>query len=256
MGRVVLRTNIEFLNFAVSVGLESSRREDKLSFNQLCPVHKLPINYVVMCHPCNKEYQRSELLKGYKIDKDTYKPIPSDLFEKIETSNIRVHKFIKPSKEVFFDIMRAIKQVYFVKPQKNLDLKRYSFFHNLLNSNQLIALGKLNAFRNEHYIALMPYKNIIILYLLFYPHELLEVPSVELDKNIAEGLREMGKDMAELTDNSVVMERELDKKVYEYVVEGKEIKVRPQKPKEEKDLEKELEIMVGKNRSLKQKKKG
>src|SRR5579859_4246321 len=44
----------------------------KVSFRQLCPEHKSPINYKRWCTEGDHEVTYGELLKGYEVGKGTY----------------------------------------------------------------------------------------------------------------------------------------------------------------------------------------
>lgn len=240
MSRKLFVTDIEFLGKTISVSGISSRRSEKMAFSLLCPKHH-KINMVTKCNECNKEYDRSELVKGYKIGKDDYKPIPDELFKHIETSNIRIKEFVKPTPKLMFDVMRSVRNAYFLTPyadsKKKVSEKDrnneqfYSFFYQLMSKNGLIGLGRFNVFRGENYIALMPYNDVFVVFLLHYPEELIDVPEVNHIK-LDNDYTELGKKLMDKVDEAVQIKRTAQDEIENYILNGKIPK--PQKKPTEK----------------------
>lgn len=245
MGRKLFVTDIEFSGKTISVSGLSSRKSEKLGFSLLCPKHH-KINMVNKCWDCDKDYNRSDLVKGYKMGKDKdgnddYKPIPDELFKHIETSNIRIRQFVKPTPKLMFDIMRSVRNAYFLTPyadnKKKLAEKDrnneqfYSFFYQLMAKNGLIGLGRFNVFRSENYIALMPFNDVFVVFLLHYPDELIDVPSVNHIK-LDNDYTELGKKLIEKIDEVIEVKRTAQAEIEEYILNGKIPK--PQKKPTEK----------------------
>lgn len=230
MSRKLFVTDIEFSGKTITVSGLSSRKSDKLAFSLLCPDKHHKINMVNKCYECDKEYSRAELVKGYKIGKDEYKPIPENLFKHIETSNLKIREFVKPTPKLMFDIMRSVRNAYFLTPYADKSKKVaekdrnneqfYSFMYQLMSKNGLIGLGRFNVFRGENYIALMPYSDVFVVFLLHYPEELIDVPEVKHIK-LDNDYTELGKKLAEKIDETITIERTAQAEIEEYILNGK-----------------------------------
>jgi DNA end-binding protein Ku len=87
MASTVWKGYISFGLVSVPVRLYAAAREEHVSFNQIHEVCGSRIKQQIFCPTCNRVAERSELAKGYQVERDAYVLMSSDELKTLEASS-------------------------------------------------------------------------------------------------------------------------------------------------------------------------
>jgi DNA end-binding protein Ku len=143
---------------------------EKISFNQINRNTGHRIKYVKVDADSGEEVLSEDIMKGFKVDTDTYVEIGKDELEKIaleSTRTIDIDKFV-PKADI--DPRYAIRPYYLV-PDGKVGHDAYAVIRETIRDMGMVAIGRLVLTSREHIIALEPLKNGLMGTLLRYPYE-------------------------------------------------------------------------------------
>src|SRR5260370_40278246 len=100
---------------SIPMRMSAAARGDRISFNQLHKESHSRLKQPLFCPVCNRNVERSEIVKGYEYEKDQYVLFSEEELDKIEPSSARVMEileFVKLSERdpLYFD------SSYYVSP--------------------------------------------------------------------------------------------------------------------------------------------
>jgi len=125
----------------------------KVSFRQLCPDHRSPINYKRWCPEGEHEVSYGDILKGYEVGKDRYVIIDDKDLDNLPLAtahSIDIQEFVPAG-----DIEPGLyfKNAYFMEPEE-LGKKPYHLLRKALESTGRMAVAKIALRDREHLCAL------------------------------------------------------------------------------------------------------
>ena len=143
---------------------------EKISFNQINRNTGHRIKYQKVDVETGDEVAADDIMKGFKVDKDTYVEISKDELENIaldSTRTIEIDEFVPKS-----DIdPRYLIRPYYLIPDGKVGHDAYAVIRETIRSMDKVAIGRLVLTNREHIIALEPLKNGLMGTLLRYPYE-------------------------------------------------------------------------------------
>src|SRR6188768_2217915 len=143
---------------------------EKISFNQINRNTGHRIKYVKVDADTGEEVLSEDIMKGFKVDTDTYVEIGKEELEKIaleSTRTIEIDEFV-PKADI--DPRYAIRPYYLV-PDGKVGHDAYAVIRETIRDMGKVAIGRLVLTNREHIIALEPLKNGLMGTLLRYPYE-------------------------------------------------------------------------------------
>ncbi|MDB5505351.1 MAG: Ku protein [Tardiphaga sp.] len=143
---------------------------EKISFNQINRNTGHRIKYVKVDAESGEEVISEDIMKGFKVDTDTYVEIGKEELEKIaleSTRTIEIDEFV-PRADI--DPRYAIRPYYLV-PDGKVGHDAYAVIRETIRDMDMVAIGRLVLTSREHIIALEPLKNGLMGTLLRYPYE-------------------------------------------------------------------------------------
>jgi DNA end-binding protein Ku len=143
---------------------------EKISFNQINRNTGHRIKYVKVDADTGEEVLSEDIMKGFKVDTDTYVEIGKEELDKIaleSTRTIEIDEFV-PKADI--DPRYAIRPYYLV-PDGKVGHDAYAVIRETIRSMNMVAIGRLVLTSREHIIALEPLKNGLMGTLLRYPYE-------------------------------------------------------------------------------------
>jgi DNA end-binding protein Ku len=143
---------------------------EKISFNQINRNTGHRIKYMKVDADTGDEVAAEDIMKGFKVDTDTYVEIGKDELENIaleSTRTIEIDEFV-PKSDI--DQRYAIRPYYLV-PDGKVGHDAYAVIRETIRSMDKVAIGRLVLTSREHIIALEPLKNGLMGTLLRYPYE-------------------------------------------------------------------------------------
>ena len=143
---------------------------EKVSFNQINRKTGHRIKYAKVDADTGEEVANEDIMKGYKIDTDTYIEVSKDELEDIaleSTRTIEIDEFVPKS-----DIdNRYLIRPYYLVPDGKVGHDAFAVIRETIRSLNKVAIGRVVLTNREHIIALEPLDNGLMGTLLRYPYE-------------------------------------------------------------------------------------
>lgn len=230
-----IKSNISFGLVNIPVLINPVIRNNDTSFNQLHKKCLKRIKYIKYCPHCKKDVKEKDIVKGYEYERDNYLILEKDELDKLKVENDKTIEIVG-----FVDI-KEIDPVLFEKSY-SLDIegnsKAYNLFCNALKKTKKVALAKTIIGTKFYYCVLRLTLYGIIMTTLYFDEEF-----VADEKDIEANYKDKELNMAiELIENlSIKFKPEEYKDEYQNNIkeaindklEGKEVKVKKAKPKEQ-----------------------
>jgi DNA end-binding protein Ku len=143
---------------------------EKISFNQINKNTGHRIKYLKVDADTGEEVPSEDIIKGYKVDTDTYVEVSKDELENIaleSTRTIDIDEFVPKSS---IDPRYLIRPYYLV-PDGKVGHDAYAVIRETIRNMDMVAIGRVVLTSREHIIGLEPLGNGLMGTLLRYPYE-------------------------------------------------------------------------------------
>jgi DNA end-binding protein Ku len=148
----------------------ATSESEKVRFNQINKNTGHRIKYAKVDSETGEEVESEDIIKGYKIDTDTYVQVSNDELQNIaleSTHTIDIDEFI-PKSEID---NRFLIRPYYIVPDGKVGHDAYAVIRETIRSMDMMALGRVVLTNREHIIALEPMDKGLMGTLLRYPYE-------------------------------------------------------------------------------------
>jgi DNA end-binding protein Ku len=171
---------------------------EKVSFNQINRKTGHRIKYSKVDADTGEEVPNEDIVKGYKVDTDTYIEVTKEELEDIaleSTHTIEIDEFV-PKAEID---SRYLIRPYYLVPDGKVGHDAFAVIRETIRSMNKVAIGRVVLTNREHIIALEPLGKGLMGTLLRYPYE------VRAEKEYFEDIQEVKitKDMLDLAKHIV-----------------------------------------------------
>jgi DNA end-binding protein Ku len=143
---------------------------EKVSFNQINRKTGHRIKYAKVDAETGEEVANDDIMKGYKVDTDTYIEVSRDELDDIaleSTRTIEIDEFVPHS-----DIDdRYLIRPYYLVPDGKVGHDAFAVIRETIRSMNKVAIGRVVLTNREHIIALQPLDKGLVGTLLRYPYE-------------------------------------------------------------------------------------
>ncbi len=148
----------------------ATSESEKVSFNQINKKTGHRIKYSKVDAETGEEVANDDIVKGYKVDTDTYIEVSKDELEDIaleSTHTIEIDEFVPKS-----DIdSRYLIRPYYLVPDGKVGHDAFAVIRETARSLNKVAIGRVVLTNREHVIALEPLGKGLMGTLLRYPYE-------------------------------------------------------------------------------------
>src|SRR5713226_273905 len=180
MATTVWKGHLTFGLISIPVRMSTAARGERISFNQLHSKCHSRLKQPLFCPVCNRNVERSEIVKGYEYEKDQYVLFSEEELDKIEPSSARVMEILEFVKldemdPLYFD------SSYYLNPE-DAGLKAYQLLTNSMKESGYGAIAKLTMHQREHIVVIRPGAKGMTLHTMFYSNEIRAAESVPTDK--------------------------------------------------------------------------
>ena len=148
----------------------ATSESEKISFNQLNRATGHRIKYVKVDADTGEEVPNEDIVKGYKIDTDTFIEVTKEELENValeSTRTIEIDEFVDRSE---ID-PRYLIRPYYLCPDGKVGHDAFAVIRETIREMDKVAIGRLVLTNREHIIALEPLDNGLMGTLLRYPYE-------------------------------------------------------------------------------------
>src|SRR6201982_1924855 len=143
---------------------------DKISFNQLNRQTGHRIRYTKVDADTGEEVANEDIVKGYKVDTDTFIEVTREELENValeSTRTIEIEEFVDRSE---ID-PRYLIRPYYLRPDGKIGHDAFAVIRETIKSMNKVAIGRVVLTNREHIIALEPMDKGLMGTLLRYPYE-------------------------------------------------------------------------------------
>src|ERR1051326_616516 len=182
MAATVWKGYLSFGLISVPLRLYVAARPEHVSFHQLHKVCKTRIKQQLYCPHCEKVVARSEIVKGYEIDKGRWVVVEDEEIKKIapsSTDTMEILQFVKLSDvdPLYFDAS------YYAVPEQ-AGRKPYKLMVQTMENTGYAAVAKVGMHEREYVVVIRPREGGLTLHTIFYPNEVREVPEYGDNGNV------------------------------------------------------------------------
>src|SRR6266700_2951620 len=156
MATTVWKGHLTFGLISMPVRMTTAARGERISFNQLHKECHSRLKQPLFCPVCNRNVERSEIVKGYEYEKDQYVLFNEEELDKIEPS-------------------------YYLTPE-DAGVKAYQLLMKAMEESGYGAIAKLTMHQREHIVIVRPGTKGMTLHTMFYSNEIRAAESVPADK--------------------------------------------------------------------------
>src|SRR5215471_3238959 len=143
---------------------------EKVSFNQINRKTGHRIKYSRVDADTGEEVASEDIIKGYKVDTDTYVEVTKDELDEValeSTHTIEIDEFV-PRADID---NRYLIRPYYLVPDGKVGHDAYAVIRETIRSMNKVAVGRVVLTNREHIIALEPLESGLMGTLLRYPYE-------------------------------------------------------------------------------------
>ncbi len=143
---------------------------EKISFNQLNRQTGHRIKYAKVDADTGEEVPNEDIVKGYKVDTDTFIEVTKDELENValeSTRTIDIDEFVDRSE---ID-PRYLIRPYYLRPDGKVGHDAFAVIRETIREMNKVAIGRVVLTNREHIIALEPLDKGLMGMLLRYPYE-------------------------------------------------------------------------------------
>jgi DNA end-binding protein Ku len=182
MASTVWKGYISFGLITVPVRLFTAARTERVSFNQIHGVCGSRIKQQTFCPHCDRVIERSELVKGYEVEKERYVIVNDEEIKSVaptSSDNMEIYEFVKAEgiDPIYFDAS------YFMVPEE-AGKKAYHLLFETMKKSGYSAVAKITMHQREYTVTIRPHSDGLLLHTMFYPEEVRDVPEFRRDHNV------------------------------------------------------------------------
>jgi DNA end-binding protein Ku len=177
----VWRGHLRLALVSCPVVLFSARRAaSELHFHFINPKTSNRVRMITLDAGTEEEVQRSQLVRGYEFEKDTYVLLDDDDFERarIDSSSVlNVEKFVEAAAidPIYYD------SSFFLAPDGDVGRDVYAVLRDAIAATGRVALSRLVIARRERAVAVMPMGRGLVLHTLHDSTEIVDPAGVFAD---------------------------------------------------------------------------
>jgi DNA end-binding protein Ku len=148
----------------------ATSESEKISFNQLNRKTGHRIKYAKVDADTGEEVANEGIVKGYKVDTDTFVEVTKEELENValeSTRTIEIDKFVDKSE---ID-PRYLIRPYYLRPDGKVGHDAFAVIRETIREMDKVAIGRVVLTNREHIIALEPLDKGLMGTLLRYPYE-------------------------------------------------------------------------------------
>ncbi len=182
MASTVWKGYITFGLITIPVRLYAAARTERVSFNQIHEPCGGRIKQQTFCPQCERTVERSELVKGYEVEKNHYVIVNDEEIKGIapaSSDNMEILEFVKAEgiDPIYYDAS------YFMVPE-DAGKKAYHLLLETMQKSGYSAVAKITMHQREYTVIVRPHADGLLLHTMFYPEEVREVPEFRRDESV------------------------------------------------------------------------
>ena len=182
MASTVWKGYVTFGLISIPIRLFAAARTERVSFHQIHQVCNTRIKQQLYCPHCERVVERSEIAKGYEVDKNRYVIVDDEEIKKIapsSTDTMEILEFVRIGDidPLYFDAS------YYAVPE-DPGRKAYQLLVDTMEKSSYAAVAKVSMHQREYVVVIRPRNNGLTLHTIYYPNEVRAVPEYGQPRNV------------------------------------------------------------------------
>ena len=215
--RPIWKGTITFGMVTIPIALFQATRREELKFRLLRASDLSPVNYRRVAEADGKEVPWDQIVKGYEYEKGKYVVIKQEDFARVDLEATRTVDIINFVNQDEVNPL-LFQKPYYMEPEKGGD-KAYVLLRQALADSGRIAIAKLVIKTRQHLAAIKPQESGLMLELMHFPEELLDVSEFKQPATKAISKPELNMAMKLVESMSVKWQPEMFKDDYHEMLE-------------------------------------
>jgi len=187
--RAIWKGAISFGLVNIPIALYPAIRSEELKFRLLRASDHSPVSYKRVAETDGKEVPWDQIVKGYEYEKGKFVVLKEEDFQRVDieaTQTVDIASFVKLAEvnPIFFH------KPYYMEPQKGGD-KAYVLLREALRATGRIAIAKVVIKTRQYLAAVKPQERGLMLELMHFASELLDVDEFKLPAAAEAGKKEL-----------------------------------------------------------------
>ena len=190
--RPIWKGSISFGLVNIPITLFTAVRKEELSFRMLRGSDLSPINFKRVAEADGKEVPWDKIVKGYEYEKGKFVVLKDEDFQRVDieaTQSVTIEAFVDVAEVNPLHFYKP----YYMEPQKGAD-HAYMLLRDALNATGKIGISRVVIKTRQHLAAVKPQEKGLMLELMHFADELVDVDEFRTPRGAAVGKKEM--DMA------------------------------------------------------------
>jgi len=187
--RAIWKGAISFGLVNIPIALYPATRSETVKFRLLRAKDLSPVNFKRVAEADGKEVPWDEIVKGYEFEKGKFVVIKDEDFQRVDieaTQTVDIERFVdlEEVNPTFFH------KPYYMEPQKGGD-KAYVLLREALKATGKIAIARVVIKTRQHLAAVKPQEGGLMLELMHFADELIDVGEFKVPAAKAVGKKEL-----------------------------------------------------------------
>ncbi|HEY2663602.1 MAG TPA: Ku protein [Candidatus Binataceae bacterium] len=175
--RSIANANISFGLVSIPVQLYTATASKSVRFHQLHAKDKSRINYKIYCPKDDAIIDRSELVKGFEVEKGQFVIFTEEELDALEARDdhsIEISEFVP---------LASVDPVYFETSYhlgcEGASARAYKLLADAMESTERVALAHFTMRGKEHLVLVRPYEKGLMMHTIYYADELRRISDVD-----------------------------------------------------------------------------
>ena len=183
MASATWKGSLTFGLLAVPIRLYTAARSERLNLHQLHKECRTRLKQPLFCPHCNRQVERSEVVKGYEYEPGKYVVVSDEEIKKItpkSSKTMEILAFVKQEQidPIYFD------SSYFVMPEKDSE-KAYALLLKTLEESGRVAIATVTMHQREYTVFIRPRAHGLTLHTMYFANEIRKLTGYgESEKNV------------------------------------------------------------------------
>lgn len=174
MATSVWKGYLTFGLISIPIRLFSAARSESIHFNQLHKVCHTRIRQPQFCPTCERQVERSEIVKGYEYEKDQFVLVEEDEIKKIappSASTMEIQEFVNLK-----DVDPLYYETSYLAVPEDAGRKAYRLLVETMEGSERAAIAKVAMHQREYVVIIRPRAHGLTLHTMFHADEVRDVP--------------------------------------------------------------------------------
>lgn len=183
MASAAWKGSLSFGLLTIPIRLYTAARSDRTYLHQIHKVCNTRLKQPLFCPTCNRQVNRSEVIRGYEYEDGQYVLVDDDEVKKItprSSKTMETLAFVKQEQidPIYFD------SSYFALPEKENE-KPYVLLFKALEDTKRVGIATVTMHQREYTVFVRPRNNGLTVHTMYFANEIRQVEGYgKIDKNI------------------------------------------------------------------------